>query len=281
MEFLSADGVGLLLAVLVAGAFAGFLAGLFGIGGGIVIVPALYFVFTILEVPEAVRFKVAVGTSLATILITSARSVQAHAKKGAVDFEFLRRFVPFVAVGAFIGAMSARYIDAALITIIFIIGLLLFAGQKLLVGEKRPAVDLGATQSAPVPTRPIGVIMALLTGIASALMGIGGGVFGVLILTHYKRTIHKAVATASGFGIANAIPGTIGMGIAGWGEAGLPLGSVGYVNIPAFMIIAAMTFLTVPFGARTAHALSQTILNRFYAAYLLLTAALLIRDIVV
>ena len=273
---LSADLIWFLIALVGAGLFAGFLGGLFGIGGGIVVVPALYTLFTALGVPEQVVIKTAVGTSLATIIVTSLRSLSAHHKKGAVEVSILKNWGPWIAGGAIAGAIMTRFIDANLLTLLFAVGALLIGLQKLTSLRSVEKAESTAKQSSiPLST---GAVLGSATGVLSAIMGVGGGILGVLILTHFGRSMHKAVATAAGFGVAIAIPGTIGMMIAGWGIEGLPSWSVGFVNLPAFLVVAAMTFISAPFGARAAHRLKGRTLTLVFALYLLLTAGLLIRD---
>ncbi len=274
---LSSELLVLLLMLFGVGLFAGFIAGLFGIGGGIVIVPALYAVFGFLGVPDEVRIKIAVGTSLATIIVTSWRSVTAHYKHGAVDVDLLKTWAPWIAGGAIFGAVLARYLEADILTLIFAIGALLVALRKGLSGADKPQGD----DLAPVPGGPIRAGFGLFVGTVSSLMGIGGGVIGVIILTSFGRTIHQAIATAAGFGLAIALPGTVGFIVAGLDQPGLLPMSLGFVSLPAFAAIAAMTIFTAPIGANVAHSLDQKLLNRVFAAYLALTALLMIRDVLI
>jgi uncharacterized protein len=272
----------LLIAILAAGLFAGFLGGLFGIGGGIVIVPALYFALGFFDVADEVRIKVAVATSLATIIVTSLRSLSAHSRKGAVDFAFLRVWGPWIAVGAVFGGSLARYVDADWMIAVFAIGAAVIGLHKFFfpITEKAEKNDLSTQPKAP-PKGIVPIALASLIGTLSSLMGIGGGVMGVVVLTAYRKTIHQAVATASGFGVAIAVPGTIAMGLAGRGAEGLPPFSMGFVNIPGFVLIALMTFITAPVGAKTAHALPQKLLNRIFSLYLIFTALLLMREVII
>lgn len=276
-ELMTGEGAILLAGVLAVGLFAGFIGGLFGIGGGIVIVPALYAVFGILHVSPDAQIKVAVATSLATIIVTSSRSVMAHARRGAVEWPVLKAWWLWIAVGSVAGVAVAKAIPADLLTIVFALGAFAIAVRRIL--ERDPKAGEPAQEERPIPTGPVRWLLAGGTGMASSVMGIGGGVIGVMILTGYGRPIHKAIATASGFGLLIAVPGAIGFMISGWGVDGLPPGSVGFVNLPAFAVIAAMTAMTAPLGARVAHALSRTLLSRVFAGYLALTAVLLLKDV--
>ncbi len=253
-----------------AGLFAGFIGGLFGIGGGVVLVPALYYLFTALGVDEAVRMHVAVGTALSTIISTSWRSLDTHRKAGAVDFAVLKAWSPWIIVGALLGSALAGLADTQALLIVFGVGLLLVALQMAIGNPNwRIASEL-----------PRGLPRALTAGAIgalSAMMGIGGGAFGVTVMTLCGRSIHQAVATASGFGAAIAVPGTLAYMLTGWGAAGLPPGSLGYVNAPGFILLAGLTALTAPIGARLAHRLPQQTLKRAFAALLALLAANMLR----
>lgn len=258
-------------ALAAAGLFAGFVGGLFGIGGGAVIVPALFLVFSALGVDEAVRMHVAIGTSLSTIVSTSWRSLSTHAKAGAVDFDVLKSWSPWIALGAVAGAVAAGFANTEALLIIFGCGLLLIAAQ---MGLGNPTWQLA-------PDLPTGAPRALIAGgigLFSALMGIGGGAFGVAVMTLCGRPIHRAVATASGFGAAIAVPAALGYIIAGWGRAGLPPYSLGFVSVPGFVVLGLLTALTAPIGARLAHRLPQLTLKRAFAILLALVALNMLRE---
>ena len=258
-------------ALIVAGLAAGFVGGLFGIGGGIVIVPALYFVFTALGVDEAVRMHVAVGTSLSTIIATSWRSLAAHTKAGAVDFTVLRSWTPWISLGALLGAAAAGFANTEALLVVFGGGLLLIAAQ---MGFANPNWRVFAEL-------PRGIWRALIAGglgLLSAMMGIGGGAIGVTVMTLCGRPIHQAVATASGFGAAIAIPAALGYAVVGWGRAGLPPLSLGFVNVPGFVFLALLTTITAPVGARLAHRLPQLTLKRAFAVVLAVLALNMLRE---
>lgn len=260
--------------LVAAGLAAGFVGGLFGIGGGIVIVPALFFVFTALGVDESIRMHVAVGTSLSTIIATSWRSLATHMKAGAVDVEVLKSWSPWISLGALAGAALAGFANTEMLLIIFGGGLLLIAAQ---MGFANPNWRLFSD----LPRGGARAVIAGAQGMLSALMGIGGGAIGVTVMTLCGRPIHQAVATASGFGAAIAIPASIGYAIAGWGREGLPPWSLGFVSAPGFVFLALLTATTAPIGARLAHRLPQLTLKRAFAGALALIAFNMLREALV
>lgn len=267
---MSPDLIWFVAALIVAGLAAGFVGGLFGIGGGVVIVPALFAVFTALGVDEALRMHVAVGTSLSTIIATSWRSLSAHIKAGAVDFDILRTWTPWIAFGAVLGSIAAGFASADVLLGIFGGGLLLIAAQMGFANPNWRAF----------PDMPRGGARASVAtglGLFSSLMGIGGGAIGVTVMTLCGRPIHRAVATASGFGAAIAAPATLGYIVAGWGREGLPPWSLGFVNAPGFLLLALLTAITAPIGARLAHRLPQLTLKRAFAVLLALIAFNMLR----
>ena len=259
------------LALAAAGLFAGFVGGLFGIGGGVIVVPALYMAFTALGVDDSVRMHVAVGTSLSTIISTSWRSLATHMKAGAVDVAALKSWGPWITLGALIGAALAGAANTQALLLVFGGGLLLVAAQ---IGLSDPHWRVFAEL-------PIGFARAIIAsaiGALSAMMGIGGGAFGVTLMTLCGRPIHQAVATASGFGAAIALPASFGYLISGWGRDGLPPWSLGYVSLPGFIVLAALTAMTAPLGARLAHRLPQRALKRGFAVLLALVALNMLRE---
>lgn len=249
-----------------AGLVAGTLAGLLGVGGGIVLVPVLYHVLSALGVDEAVRMHLAVGTSFATIIPTAIRSVRAHAKRGAVDFALLRRWAPATFLGTALGTLLAGAASGWALTLIFAC-LVLIVSAYLAFGRETwrlgDAVPAGARSSA----------IAGAIGAVSAFMGIGGGTFAVPAMTLYGIPIHRAVATSAGLGIVIAIPGALGYILAGWGVQHLPPGSLGYVNLIGFLLLTPTMVIAAPFGARLAHSLPRDALRRAFALFLALTAA--------
>lgn len=259
-----------IVALAAAGLFAGFVGGLFGIGGGVVIVPALYAVFSVLGVDEQVRMHVAVGTSLSTIVATSWRSLAAHRKAGAVDMEVLRNWAPWIAGGAIAGAIAAGFANTEAL-------LLVFGGGLLLVALQMGLADPNWRMFSELPRGAARAAIASGIGLLSATMGIGGGAFGVTVMTLCGRPIHQAVATASGFGAAIALPAALGFVVTGWSRTGLPPWSLGFVSVPGFLALAALTAITAPHGARLAHRLPQRALKRAFAAFLALVALNMLR----
>lgn len=263
-----AQFVGVLMA---AGIFAGFVAGLFGIGGGFVVVPALLLVFTLFGVDPDTVTHVAIGTSLATIIITSLRSVSAHHKRGAVDFPIIREWAPGLALGVIAGLVLARYMDGRSLKWIFAVGVFLM-GIHFITPLYKPR----PTEDSQMPKGPLLWSISSFLGGFSALLGIGGGTIAVLVMTASGRPIHRAVATAAGFGTVIALPGAIGFAVLGLGETNLPFGSVGYVNLIAVASITAMSVVTAPLGARAAHSLNAAALKRVFGVYLIATSAVVL-----
>lgn len=263
-------------AMLAAGALAGFVAGLFGIGGGFVVVPALASVLTMLSAGADASasdkiMHVAIGTSLATIIFTSLRSVQAHAKRGAVDFEILKSWTPWVVTGVVIGLFVARFLDGHALKITFGIGVFIMAWHFLF-----PVL----THRGPITNEmPKGFMRGGLGSILGGyctLLGIGGGTPAVLIMTLSGQPMHRAVATAAGFGTIIAVPGTIGSILGGLGQPGLPFGSLGYVNIIAALAITSMSVITAPWGVAVAHSLNAAHLRKALGLYLLVTSSIML-----
>ncbi|MFS2318155.1 sulfite exporter TauE/SafE family protein [Maricaulis sp. D1M11] len=262
----------LILALAAAGAFAGLIAGLFGIGGGVVMVPAMYYTFQSLGYSDGPVMHVAIGTSLAVIVATSLRSVSAHAKKGAVDFDILKGWVPWIILGTLIGSYLAAMIPGRALTGIFGTMAVILSAQFFF---GRP--DWSLRESMPGGVLRAG--LGSLIGSLSALMGIGGGVFGVTLMTLCGVKIHRAVATAAGFGVAIGVPGAVGYIVNGWGQSPVPL-SLGFVSLPGLAILAGSAFFVAPVGAHLAHSLPERQLKRFFAVGLVLVGGMLIREAV-
>ena len=265
--------VQLIAVLMAAGLVAGFVAGMFGIGGGFVIVPALLVVFHVFDVDEEILTHLAIGTSLATIVFTSLRSVHAHNKRGAVDFKIIKDWLPWLTLGVIGGIILARYMDGRSLKWIFSAGVFVMGIHFIF-----PVLKRNTPGNLPMPQ---GLALAGIAGFLggfSALLGIGGGTIAILVMTWCGRPIHQAVGTAAGFGVIIALPGSIGFAILGLGENALPFGSVGYINILAVAAISAMTYITAPLGAHAAHSLNAAVLKRGFGFYLVATSAIVLYD---
>lgn len=255
----------LAVAIVLSGAVSGVLAGLFGIGGGAVIVPVLYQGLTILGVDEAVRMHLAVGTSLGIIVPTSIRSFLAHRRRGAVDMDYLKSWLIPVPLGVVAASVVASVISGAALrgifaAVAFIVALrLLFNRDTWRLGEH-------------IPGSPVHAIVGILIGFFSTLMGIGGGVLNNTYMTLFGRPIHQAVATSAGVGTLIAVPGIIGYVWAGWGDAGLPPFSAGFVNLLGLLLVIPITVLVAPLGVRLAHALTRRQLEIGFGIFLVLVS---------
>jgi uncharacterized membrane protein YfcA len=262
-EFLSQYGV-LILSLAAAGLFAGLVAGLFGIGGGSVIVPVLFFLLDGMGFGDT-AMHVAVSTSLATIILTSIRSVMAHQGHGAVDWSVIRGWAPWIMLGAAVGIGLSGLMSKQMLLGLFG-SLLVLLSLQLIFG--RPSWRLAEEMPKGAARAGLGAGVGTL----SALMGIGGGTFGVSLMTLCGMPIHRAVATAAGWGVAIGLPGAIAAIFVGWGREGLPPLSLGFVNLPAFALISVFTVLMAPVGAALAHRLPADNLRKLFGALLVLVA---------
>jgi uncharacterized membrane protein YfcA len=256
----------LLLALTAAGLVGGLVAGLFGVGGGTVIVPAVFYAFEVLGVGGEGNLHTAIGTSLLTIVATSWRSLRAHRAHGAVDEGVLKTWTPWVAAGALVGAGVAGFTSMQGLAIVYGLCLLVVAAQMGLLPE-------GMTLRRDLPTGWGRRVTGTVIGGLSAMMGIGGGSFGGMMMSLCGRPIHQAVATASGFGLAIGTAATLGFVVFGWDAGGRPPLSLGYVNVPGALLMAVLTTAVAPWGAKLAHALDRAVLRRAFAVWLLVTAA--------
>jgi uncharacterized protein len=254
-------------AIAIAGVATGIFAGLFGVGGGAVIVPVLFEVFRILDVPEGVRMQLCVGTSLAIILPTSIRSYLAHRAKGAVIAGVVRAWALPVIVGVAVGALAAAYAPPAVFKIAFV----LIAGLmaiRLLSGRTNWAVASTLPGTGPL------TVYGFLIGLGSSLMGVGGGSLSTMVLTLYGAPLHNAIATSAGIGVPITIAGTIGYMLAGLPyQPQMPPLSIGFVSIIGVALMAPISSLVAPYGARLAHALPKRQLEIAFAVFLLAIAA--------
>lgn len=261
-----------LIALLVAGLVAGFSAGIFGIGGGFIVVPALMLVLPLLGGDKHQYAHVAIGTSAATIILTSLRSLRSHAKRGAVEFEILKAWAPWLIFGDTAGVILADHVDGHVLLIIFAVGVLLMSLNFLVPRLSDHVISDSMPGLAPR------VAIAGGLGTFSSLLGIGGGTIAIMVMTLCGRSIHRAIATASGIGALIAVPSAVGFAVIGFREPGLPWGSLGYVNLPATAIIASMSILTAPLGVAAAHSLPPGPLKRVFGLYLVFISIVMLRN---
>jgi uncharacterized protein len=252
-----------LAAVLAAaGIVAGFLAGLFGIGGGAILVPVIYQILGILGVDEAIRMHVSVGTSLAIIVPTALLSTFGHYRRGVVDTALLRSFLISVPVGVVAASIAAAQITGSNLRLIF-------AAVALIVAAKLLFAKANWRLGSEIPPDPVRSIVGFGIGFLSTLMGVGGGVFNNTFMTLYGRPILQAVATSAGVGVLISVPGMFGYAWAGWGQHGLPPCSAGFVNLPIVLVIIPLTLLFAPLGVRVAHALPKRLLQVGFGLFLI------------
>ena len=256
----------LALAATASGVVSGLLAGVFGIGGGAVLVPVFYQALGFYGVDESVRMHLSVGSSLAIIIPTAIRSFTAHRARGAVDMALLRSFLIPVPVGVVLASLTAAHISSEGLRIIFAC-LALAVAIRLLFN--RDSWRLGPD----LPGNPWRAIIGVVIGFFSTLMGIGGGVLNNTFMSFYGRSMHQAVATSSGVGVLIAIPGTIGYIWAGWGNPLLPTASTGYINWVAVALIIPIALVITPYGVRIAHWLSKRHLEIGFGLFLLFVSA--------
>lgn len=265
-----AELIELALLLIAVGALAGFLAGVFGIGGGAVLVPVFYECFRLAGVPLDVRMPLCIGTSLAIIIPTSIRSYQAHRARGAVDMDVLRQWAVPVLIGVIAGSIIARYAPERLFKVVFVL-VAWSAAARLLFGREnwRLGDDL--------PRGPLMKSFGIGVGLLSTLMGIGGGLFSNLLMTFYGRPIHQSVATSAGLAVLISIPGALGYVYAGWPAAAhyptvaalqLPF-ALGYVSLIGAILVMPTSLLVAPLGVKVAHLMSRRTLEVAFGLYLL------------
>ena len=252
----------LALLLVAVGALSGFLAGVFGIGGGAILVPVFYECFRLAGVPLEVRMPLCIGTSLAIIIPTSIRSYRAHRARGAVDMEILKQWWLPILIGVIAGSVTARYAPERLFKIVFVMVAWSAATRLLLARETWKFGD-------DLPKGPLMKFFGFFVGLLSTLMGIGGGLFSNLLMTFYGRPIHQAVATSSALAVLISIPGALGYVYAGWPAAAhypdvaalqFPF-ALGYVSLIGAVLVMPTSLLTAPLGVRVAHAMSKRTLE--------------------
>ena len=252
--------------LVVTGCIAGVLAGLLGVGGGIIVVPVLFTMLGLLDIDESVRMHVAVGTSLASIVITSLISARSHHRRGAVDTDVLKKWAIWILTGSVAGTLIAGAVDGPLLSMVF-------AFVALAVALYMAATSADFRIRDTLPSGIAGKLSGFVIGGLSAMMGIGGGTLCVPYFNAFGFPVHRAVGTAAAIGLVIALPATIGFVATGWGIPALPEASVGHVNLLGLILIAPFTSLTAPLGVRLAHRLSARTLKLLFAMFLFATSA--------
>ena len=249
---------------LCCGAVAGVLAGLLGVGGGIVLVPMMVAVFPSVGVPPQYVQQMALGTSLASIMITSVSSARAHHTRGAVHWDIFKAITPGILLGTFTGGLIATHMPTLFLKVFFICFLLCVAAQML--SNYRPP----ASRDMPGRLGTAGV--GSIIGLISSFVGIGGGTLSVPFMAFCNVPLHHAVGTSAAIGFPIAVAGTLGYVIGGWGRPDLPDMSLGFVHLWALIGIASASFCTAPIGARLSHSLPAVRLKKGFAIFLILVA---------
>ncbi|MDP2781299.1 sulfite exporter TauE/SafE family protein [Devosia sp.] len=249
--------------LMITGVCSGVAAGLLGIGGGAIIVPALATALSAMGYDSELVQHVAVGTSLAIIIPTGVVSARSHYKRGSLDSAALKLWLPFIVAGTFIGGLMAGLFSGDVLRIVFAVMAFMIAGNIVFGFQTRL---MGHLHGSALTHR----ISASVVGFISALMGIGGGSLTVPTLVAFGATMHTAVGTSAAIGVAIAVSGTLGFVISGWGVAGLPPLSLGYVNLVALLLVAVLAALCAPLGAALAHKLDQKTLKYVFAGFLVL-----------
>lgn len=261
-----------ILIYLGCGAIVGVLAGLLGVGGGTVIVPILIAVFPAQGVlPQYVQ-QMALGTSLASIMITSISSARAHNAKGAVIWKIAREITPGILIGTFVGGLVATHLPVLFLKIFFIC--FLFAISAQMISGKKPKA--AREMPGPAGTAAVGGVI----GMVSSFVGIGGGSLSVPFMTYCNVDIHKAVGTSAAIGFPIAVAGALGYIVGGWNLPDLPSGCLGFVNLWALFGIAAASFITAPLGVKLSHSLPTKKLKISFAIFLILIALKMTWDLI-
>jgi uncharacterized membrane protein YfcA len=245
---------------LVAGSVAGFLAGLLGVGGGVVIVPILIFIFTAQNFPVDHMMHIAIGTSLASIMFTAIASLRAHHSHGAVNWSIVKRITPGILTGTLAGTFLVARLPAGLLKGFFIVFVFYVATQLLLNLKPKPTRELPGT---------VGMSIAgLIIGVVSSFVGIGGGALSVPFMTWSNIKMHRAIGTSAAIGFPIAVAGTVGYVVNGLSVRNLPEWSLGFVHLPSLAGLVVASMLLAPLGARAAHKLPVATLKKIFAAFL-------------
>lgn len=273
-DYMFMDWAYLLILMFCLAGLAGFLAGLLGIGGGLVLVPGLYFVFNLLDYQSDAIMHLAVGTSLATICATSLSSARAHYKKGSVRFDLVKKIGLGMIIGVGVGTFVASAVSGLWLQIFFAVTLVVLAGLMRVNPEKIKMFN-------DVPSQPWSGLAGVFIGVVSTLMGIGGAALNVPYMTLNNVPIHKAIGSAATMGLLIAIPGAIGFLIIGQGHtAGFPPLTIGYINLIALMVIIPVTVVFAPIGVHVAHRFSTKKLRSVFSIFMIIIALRMIFEVV-
>lgn len=265
LEVISISWPLLLVIIVLTGVFAGIIAGLLGVGGGILMVPVFFWGLGLLKFPAEISMHVAVATSLAIIIPTSISSMRAHHARGNVDWSLVKSWGPAIALGALLGGFASKVIDGDILRLVFGIIALLVS-----INLFRPnTVNFSATLPDSMKLQQS---IATMIGILSSLMGIGGGTMTVPTMAMFNYDMKRAVGTASALGLFIALPATIGFIWAGWNKSELPPYSLGYVNLLTVAVMFPLTVLAAPYGAKLAHHMNPAKLKKVFAVFLGITA---------
>lgn len=276
VEFVQMDTGAILLwlgAIGVAGILGGLIAGLLGVGGGIVIVPVLYNVFAAVGISDALRMKIAVATSLLTIVATSSSSVRSHWKRGAVDVGLLKLWWLPILLGVVCGTLIGGYVDGRVLSLVFACVALAVAVNMVVNGNRAARYD-------GFPNRAVEWSTGVSVGLLSALMGIGGGTLSVPILSTFGYDIRKAVGTASAIGFIIAVPATAGYILTGWNVPDLPPFSFGYLNWAGALALVPLTMAMAPVGAKIAHTINRRTLQLCFSFFLAVSSLRMLIDLI-
>jgi len=261
------------IGLLITGVIGGLIAGLFGVGGGIVIVPILFWIFTSLNFPNEILMHMAIGSSLATIIPTSISSARAHYHRESIEIDIIKKWAPGIFLGAIIGGLSGKYFSVnelkyLFASIAFLVALNMFFKEPLRLGNNFPK------------SRLLNIIMSSLIGLVSSLMGVGAGTLGVPALVALSVPIHKAIGTAAALGLFIAVPATLGLAFSGFNIPNRPPMSIGYVNLIAFFIMFPLTVFFAPVGVKLAHRINQRALKSIFGIFLIITSIKMLSSII-
>ena len=249
---------------LLMGLFVGFFAGLLGIGGGLILVTLMVYLFTVQGFPADRLLHLALGTSITSIVFTSISSLRAHHKHGAVRWDILRAAVPGLIVGTLLGTVVADQLQSKYLAIFFVIFVYCSAVQMFADVKPKPTRQL--------PGKAGVSVVAVIVGIVSSLVGVGGGVMTIPLMSLCNVPMRQAIGTSAALGLPIAVAGTVGFIVTGLGKDHLPALSLGYVYLPALIGIVIGTFVTVPWGAKMAHSMPVTTLKKIFAVILFILA---------